>query len=74
MNLLDSGVNEKCRVVSVDLCEALKEHLHAMGVYPHATLRVKRFGWFKSSVQVQSGRRMIALGKEEARGIEISAA
>jgi Fe2+ transport system protein FeoA len=74
MNLLESGVNEKCRVVSVDLCESLKEHLRAMGVYPHATLRIKRYGWFRNSVQVQSGRRMIALGKEEARAIEICAA
>ncbi|MDP3300419.1 MAG: FeoA family protein [Sulfuricurvum sp.] len=45
-----------------------------MGVYPHATLYVKRYGWFKSSVQIQIGQRLIALGKDQARSIEICAA
>lgn len=74
MNLLDSCVNEKCRVVSVDLNEDLKSHLCAMGLCPDATVCVKRYGWFKSSVQVQIGQRLIALGKEQARGIEVRVA
>lgn len=74
MNLLESCVNEKCRVIAVELSEDLREHLYAMGVCPNATLRIKRYGWFKSSVQIQVGQRLIALGKEQARAIEIRAA
>jgi len=71
MNLLDSCVNEKCKVISIDLCDDLKQHLYAMGLCLNCTVCVKRYGWFKNSVQVQIGQRMIALGKEQARGIEI---
>ncbi|MDD2837616.1 MAG: ferrous iron transport protein A [Sulfuricurvum sp.] len=74
MNLLDTCVNEKCRVISVDLNDELKDHLCAMGLCPNATVCVKRYGWFKSSVQVQIGQRLIALGKDQARGIEIRVA
>lgn len=74
MNLLESCVNDNCRVVSINLCENLKEHLCAIGIFPNATLYIKRYGWFKSSVQVQIGQRLIALGKEQARGIEVRVA
>jgi Fe2+ transport system protein FeoA len=74
MNLLETCVNEKCKVVSVDLDETLKEHLCAMGLCPNATVCVKRYGLFKSSVQVQIGLRLIALGKSQARAIEIRVA
>ncbi len=71
MNLLEPCVNEKCKVLSIDLDETLKEHLCAMGLCANATVCVKRYGLFKSSVQVQIGQRLIALGKSQARGIEI---
>jgi Fe2+ transport system protein FeoA len=74
MNLLETCVNEKCKVISIDLCESLKDHLSAIGICPNATLCVKRYGLFKSSVQIQIGQRVIALGKQQARGIEICAA
>ncbi|MCK9372048.1 MAG: ferrous iron transport protein A [Sulfuricurvum sp.] len=74
MNLLESCVNEKCRVLSIDLDDTLKEHLCAMGLCTNATLCVKRYGLFKSSVQVQIGERLIALGKSQARSIEIRVA
>jgi len=74
MNLLEICVNEKCRVLSIDLDETLKEHLYAMGLCANATVCVKRYGLFKSSVQVQIGQRLIALGKSQARGIEIRVA
>ncbi|HEX5670284.1 MAG TPA: FeoA family protein [Sulfuricurvum sp.] len=74
MNLLESDENKKCRIIAVNLSESLKEHLWAMGVYPHATLYIKRYGWFKNSVQIQIGQRLIALGKDQARYIEICAA
>lgn len=74
MNLLETCVNEKCRVLSIDLDETLREHLYAMGLCTNATLCVKRYGLFKSSVQVQIGQRIIALGKSEARCIEIRVA
>lgn len=74
MNLLESGVNEKCKVVSIDLCDDLRQHLCDMGLCPNATLCVKRYGWFKSSVQIQIGQRLIALGKDQARNIEIRVA
>ncbi|MGD9969610.1 MAG: ferrous iron transport protein A [Sulfuricurvum sp.] len=71
MCLLDSGVNKICRVISIDLAESLKEHLCAMGICPNATVCVKRYGWFKSSVQVQIGQRVVALGKEQACAIQV---
>lgn len=74
MNLLESGVNEKCKVISVDLHDDLKQHLCDMGLCPEATVCVKRYGWFKSSVQIQIGQRLIALGKDQARNIEIRVA
>ncbi|AFV97630.1 MULTISPECIES: FeoA family protein [unclassified Sulfuricurvum] len=74
MNLLESCVNEKCRVLSIALDEVLKDHLCAMGICPNATLCVKRYGLFKSSVQVQIGERIVALGKDQARHIEIRVA
>ncbi|MBN2869632.1 MAG: ferrous iron transport protein A [Campylobacterales bacterium] len=74
MNLLETCVNEKCRVVSIALNDDLKEHLLAMGLCPNATVCVKRYGWFRNSVQIQIGQRLIALGKEQARGIEIRVA
>lgn len=74
MNLLETCVNEKCRVVSIDLNEDLKQNLCAMGLCLNAMLCVKRYGLFKSSVQVQIGERIVALGKEQARHIEIRVA
>lgn len=73
MNLLESDANKKCRIISINLPESLKDHLWAMGIYPHA-LYVKHYGWFKSSVQIQIGQRLIALGKDQAQSIEICAA
>lgn len=73
MCLLDSLVNEKCRIVSVDLAEGLKEHLCAIGICPNATVCVKRYGWFKHTVQVQIGQRVVALGKEQACAIQVRA-
>ena len=74
MNLLESCVNEKCRIVSIDLCDELKQHLCAMGITLNATLYIKRYGLFKNSVQVQIGQSLIALGKDQAKAIEIRAA
>lgn len=74
MNLLETCVNEKCRVLSIALDEPLRDRLCAMGLCPNATLCVKRYGWFKNSVQVQVGERMIALGKDQAKAIEIRVA
>lgn len=71
MNLLQMYVNEKCRVTSIELDDASKERLCSMGLCQNATVCVKRYGWFRSSVQVQIGERLIALGKEQARGIEV---
>jgi Fe2+ transport system protein FeoA len=56
------------------LNEDLKQHLCAMGLCLNATLCVKRYGLFKSSVQVQIGERVVALGKDQARGIGIRVA
>lgn len=74
MNLLETCVNEKCRVISIDLNDDLKQHLCDMGLCPNATVCVKRYGLFKNSVQVQIGQRLIALGKDQARNIEIRVA
>lgn len=74
MNLLETCVNEKCKVLSIDLSDDLKQHLCDMGLCPNATVCVKRYGLFKSSVQVQIGQRLIALRKEQAKGIEIRVA
>jgi len=74
MNLLEPSVNEKCRVISIDLNDDLKQHLCDMGLCLNATVCVKRYGWFRNSVQVQIGQRLIALGKDQARGIGIRVA
>lgn len=74
MNLLETCVNKKCRVLSIGLDGTLKDHLCSMGICPNATLCVKRYGLFKSSVQIQIGERIVALGKDQARQIEIRVA
>lgn len=71
MNLLQMYVNEKCKVMSIELDDVSRDRLCSMGLCPNATVCVKRFGWFRSSVQVQIGERLIALGKDQARGIEV---
>lgn len=74
MNLLESCVNEKCKILSIDLGDELKNHMIAMGLCPNAVVCIKRYGLFKSSVQLQIGERIIALGKQQAKSIQIQAA
>ena len=74
MNLLESCVNEKCKILSIDLCEDVKAHMITMGLCPNTIVCIKRYGLFKSSVQLQIGERVIALGKHQAKSIQIQAA
>lgn len=74
MNLLEVGMNEKCKILSIDLGEDLKAHMVAMGLLPNTIVHIKRYGLFKSSVQLQIGERIIALGKHQAKSIQIQVA
>jgi Fe2+ transport system protein FeoA len=71
MQLLQMNVNECAVVDAVKLSGNVRLRLRAMGLHPDSTIRIKHFGWFKSTVQVMIDSTLIALRKEEARQIEV---
>jgi Fe2+ transport system protein FeoA len=50
---------------------ALKRRLESFGICKSCTLCVKRFGLFKSTVQVQVNNTLVALRKDEALSIDV---
>lgn len=71
MCLLQMKVGETAAIDALHVDAALKKRLYAMGMMADARICVKRFGWFKSTVQVMINRSLIALRKEEAACIEV---
>lgn len=74
MCLLNMRKNECLIVDAVNLDSGIKTRLASMGFCKHSRICIKNFGWFKSTVQIEVGRALIALRKEEAEQIEVHAA
>ncbi len=74
MCLLNMNKNECLVIDAINLEGAFKERLGAMGFCKNAQICIKNFGWFKSTVQIEVGRALIALRKDEAEHIEVHAA
>jgi ferrous iron transport protein A len=71
MRLLQMKQNEMAIVDAINLDQAVKVRLAAMGFTKESRICVKHYGWFKSTVQVMINRSLIALRKEEAEHIEV---
>jgi Fe2+ transport system protein FeoA len=74
MCLLNMQKNDRCIVDSINLDSNIKKRLASMGFCPNSQICIKNFGWFKSTVQIEVNRALIALRKEEAEQIEVHAA
>jgi Fe2+ transport system protein FeoA len=71
MCLLNMNKNESLIVDAINLDSAFKARLSAMGFCKNTPICIKNFGWFKSTVQIEVGRALIALRKDEAEHIEV---
>ena len=71
MCLLQMKAGEMLAVDAINVNEALKQRLCAMGLTRDAHICIKHFGWFKSKVQIMINRSLIALRKDEAQLIEV---
>lgn len=71
MCLLQMKAGETALIDAMRVDAALKHRLQAMGMHIDSKICVKRYGWFKSTVQIMINRSLIALRKEEAACIEV---
>jgi len=71
MSLLQVLENEKVSIDAIMAQGSLKERLHALGVTTDTEILVKRFGLFKSTVQIMVNNSFIALRKNEANLIQV---
>jgi len=71
MCLLQMKAGEMLAVDAINVNDALRQRLCAMGLTRDARICIKHFGWFKSTVQIMINRSLIALRKDEAALIEV---
>jgi len=71
MSLLQMLENDVVSIDAIKASGALKERLSSLGVTTQSEVQVKRFGLFKSTVQIMVNRSLIALRKNEAKLIEV---
>jgi ferrous iron transport protein A len=71
MCLLQMKIGETAAVDAINVNDALRKRLYAMGFTVDSRICVKHYGWFKSTVQVMIDRTLIALRKDEAAQIEV---
>lgn len=71
MCLLEMEVGQKACIDCLHVSSELKNRLNALGFIRDNDICIKKFGLFKSTVQIMINRSLIALRKEEARLIEV---
>jgi len=71
MCLLEMKVGEMVVIDMLNVDKKLKKRLNSLGFIRNNALCIKRFGLFKSTVQVMINRSFIALRKDEAKLIEV---
>jgi len=74
MCLLEMKRNEMAIIDAINCESGIKARLAAMGCVKECRICVRQYGWFKSTVQIEVNRALIALRKEEAQLIEVHAA
>ena len=71
MCLLQMNVGELLAVDAVNVEGELKRRLGILGLTAGSRIRVKHYGWFRSTVQIMINRTLVALRKDEAQQIEV---
>lgn len=71
MCLLEMKVGEMAAIDALNVSSELKNRLNALGFIRDNNICIKKFGLFKSTVQIMINRSLIALRKEEAALIEV---
>lgn len=66
MCLLNMKIGENAVVDAVNVSGELKRRLNSLGLMRNASVSIKNFGWFKSTVQIMINRSFVALRKDEA--------
>jgi len=74
MCLLNMNKDQYCVIDAINLDSSFKCRLAAMGLCKNEKICVKQFGLFKSTLQIEVNRTLIALRKDEAMHIEVHAA
>lgn len=74
MCLLNIEKNQYCIVDAINLESSFKCRLASMGFCQNDKICVKQFGLFKSTLQIEVNRTLIALRKDEAKHIEVHVA
>lgn len=72
MCILKMREGETAEIDALNITDtALKRRLESFGICKSCTVYVKRFGLFKSTVQIQVNNTLIALRKDEAQSIDV---
>ncbi len=71
MCLLQMNVGELLSVDAVNVEGELKRRLGILGLTAGSQIRIKHYGWFRSTVQIMINRTLVALRKDEAQQIEV---
>ena len=69
MCLLEMNIGDIAIIDAIHVKGELKRRLNSLGLMRNASVSIKTFGWFKSTVQIAINRSSIALRKEEAAQI-----
>jgi ferrous iron transport protein A len=71
MCLLEIQAGQRVSVDAINVSNELKRRLNSFGLMRGSDIFIKQFGWFKSTVQIQINRSLIAIRKDEAKLIEV---
>ena len=71
MRLLEMKEGQIASIDALYVNGELKKRLNSLGFIKENNISLKKFGLFKSTVQIMINRSLIALRKEEARLIEV---
>ncbi|MDR0467472.1 MAG: FeoA domain-containing protein [Campylobacteraceae bacterium] len=70
-NLSDLSLNQKGVVLEVDADEELRLRLFSFGIHEGSEFVVKNFSIKKDTIEIKSGKTLIALRFDEAKKVKI---
>ena len=70
-NIYHLKVGDRGIVVKINAGKTLKRRMKSFGIYPGVEFSVKAFSLGKNNVELEVGRTLIALRKEEMDKIEV---
>ena len=71
MCLLQMKVGENAVIDAVHVSGEVRQRLISLGLIRNASISIKHFGWFKSTVAIMIENTAVALRKEEALQIMV---